>query len=145
MLDVIILIGGIGLLLIPGQLAFRPETNLGAFPGLFRFADRLNLTYNLVPSLHVALSVACIATYAQRSGIVVRILLWAWALAISASTVLTHQHHVLDVVTGWIVALSAFKLLRTWRGARGTEEATSVAMPANEADVRAAREPSPVN
>ena len=111
-LDVIILAGGAGFLLIPAQLAFAPPTDLGAFPGLFRFADRLNLTYNLVPSLHVALSVACIATYAARTGTIGKVLLWIWGLAISASTLFTHQHHVLDVVTGWIVALIVFRLLR---------------------------------
>ncbi len=111
-LDFIILVGGIGFLLIPAQLAFARETDLGAFPGLFRFADRLNLTYNLFPSLHVALSVACIATYAARIGAIGRILLWIWALAISASTLFTHQHHVLDVVAGWIIASIAIKLLQ---------------------------------
>ena len=111
-LDVVILVGGIGFLLIPAQLAFAPPTDLGAFPGLFRFADRLNLAYNLVPSLHVALSVACIATYAARTGTIGKVLLWIWGLAISASTLFTHQHHVLDVVTGWIVALIVFRLLR---------------------------------
>jgi membrane-associated phospholipid phosphatase len=106
-LDVIILVGGIGFLLIPARLAFAPPTDLGAFPGLFRFADRLNLTYNLIPSLHVALSGACIVTYAPRAGVFGRILLWTWGLAISASTLFTHQHHVLDVVAGWIVSLAA--------------------------------------
>lgn len=110
-LDVIILIAGIGFLLIPAQLAFPPEANLGAFPGLFRFADRLNLTYNLVPSLHVALSVACVATFAARTGLGGKIALWAWALAISASTLLTHQHHVVDVIAGWLLALLVSKLI----------------------------------
>src|SRR5205823_1135622 len=110
-LDVIILAGGIGFLLIPSQLAFAPSSDLGAFPNLFRFADALNLTYNLVPSLHVALSVACIATYATRTGSVGKIALWIWGLGISISTLLTHQHHVLDVVSGLVVAIFAFQLV----------------------------------
>jgi hypothetical protein len=105
MLDVIILIGGIGFVLIPAQLAFVPPTDLGHFPGLFRFADRLNLTYNLVPSLHVALSVLCIGVFATRSGLFGKILLWSWAIAITVSTLLTHQHHILDAASGWLVAL----------------------------------------
>jgi membrane-associated phospholipid phosphatase len=111
-LDVIILVGGIGFLLIPAQLGFASPTDLGAFPGLFHFADRLNLTYNLVPSLHVALSVACIATYAQRTGIVGKVLLWIWGVSISVSTLFTHQHHLLDVVAGWTLALVVFRVLR---------------------------------
>ena len=111
-LDVVILVGGIGFLLIPAQLAFPSPTDLGAFPGVFRLADRLNLTYNLVPSLHVALSVACIATYAPRTGIIGKLLLSLWGLAISASTLFTHQHHILDVIAGWMVALIVFGLLQ---------------------------------
>lgn len=123
-LDAIILVGGIGFLLIPAQLAFAPPAEVGAFPGLFRFADRLNLTYNLVPSLHVALSVACIAAYAMRTGATGRVLLWIWALAISASTLLTHQHHLLDVVAGWIVALLLVGLVQKIGGRLNREGRT---------------------
>jgi membrane-associated phospholipid phosphatase len=124
MLDLIVLVGGIGFLLIPGQIAFAPPTDLGHFPNLFRFADGLNLTYNLVPSLHVALSVGCIAVFARKCGPLGKWLLWCWAIAISLSTLLTHQHHVLDVVTGWIVALVAYALChnRTSRVGQNLEQ-----------------------
>jgi membrane-associated phospholipid phosphatase len=99
-------IAGVGFLLVPAQLAFSPprEQDLGIWAGLFHLADRLNLTYDLVPSLHVALSVACIAAFSTRTARTGRTLLWIWAAAIAVSTVLTHQHHVIDVVTGWILA-----------------------------------------
>jgi membrane-associated phospholipid phosphatase len=105
----IILVGGVGFLLIPAKLAFPPPRDLGAFPGLFQFADRVNLTYNLVPSLHVAMSVFCSAVFGSRSGGTGKILFWTWAIAIAASTLLTHQHHLLDVVTGFALGVSAFK------------------------------------
>lgn len=104
-LNTAILIAGILFLLIPGQLAFPSAQNLGAFEGLFHFADQLNLDYNLFPSLHVALAVVCIAAFASRALPFTRIALWLWAIAISLSTVLTHQHHVLDVVGGWLLAV----------------------------------------
>jgi len=110
-LNSVILVAGIGFLLVPAQLAFPRPIDLGAFPNLFRLADRLNLEYNLVPSLHVALSVVCVATYARRVSLIGKTLLWVWAGAIAASTLLTHQHHVLDVVTGWVLALAAFKIV----------------------------------
>jgi membrane-associated phospholipid phosphatase len=110
-LNGVILVAGIGFLLVPAQLAFPRPIHLGAFPGVFQFADWLNLDYNLVPSLHVALSVVCVATYTQRVGRTGRILLWIWVAAIATSTLLTHQHHVLDVVTGWALALAAFKIV----------------------------------
>jgi membrane-associated phospholipid phosphatase len=129
MLDVIILGGGIGFLLIPAQLAFTPQTNLGNFPGLFRFADRLNLTYNLVPSLHVAFSVACVAVYSVRSRALGKVVLWIWAVAISASTVFTHQHHLLDVLAGWVLALTVFNLFESQNESERLVQSAVIGMP----------------
>jgi membrane-associated phospholipid phosphatase len=102
-----ILCGGIGFLLFPADLAFAPprEEDLGIWAGLFHFADKLNLTYNLLPSLHVAFAVICIAIFSTRAPIVGKMLLWFWAAMVAASTVLIHQHHLLDVATGWLLAL----------------------------------------
>ena len=103
----LILVSGIGFLLIPAQLDYPPiqESALGIWSAPFHFADRVNLTYNLVPSLHVALSVTCVRYYVLTAGSAARVILWTWAVLIAASTLLTHQHHLLDVVTGWILAL----------------------------------------
>ena len=99
------LIGAVGFLLVPSQAAFAPPGALGIWAGLFHFADRLNLDYNMVPSLHVALSVCCIAAFAQHASPPGRTLLWTWAAAIALSTLLNHQHHVVDVVSGWAVGI----------------------------------------
>ena len=109
-LAAIIGIAGIFFLLLPAPLAFEPvrDEQLGAWTALFRLADDLNLTFNLVPSLHVALSVACAAAFATRATLFASVLLWAWVAAIAASTLLIHQHHIVDVVTGWILALVVF-------------------------------------
>jgi membrane-associated phospholipid phosphatase len=99
----VILAAGIGFLLCPAELAFGPPpADLGMWTGLFRFADWLNLDYNLVPSLHVAMTVTCVSAYSYRA----RVFWWTWAVAIAVSTVLTHQHHLLDVVTGWALGLA---------------------------------------
>lgn len=104
-------IAGVCFLLLPGQLAYAPvsQSQLGAWAGLYRIADEMNLTYNLVPSLHVALSVVCVSAFAARANGAVRALLWFWAFAIALSTLLTHQHHLLDVVTGWLLGLGVRK------------------------------------
>ena len=105
----IILVAGICFLLFPSSLAFPSptEAQLGIWAPLFGFADRANLTYNLAPSLHVAVSVACVAAFAHHAGKLGKTLLWAWAAAIAVSTVLTHQHHLLDVASGWLLAILA--------------------------------------
>jgi hypothetical protein len=103
---VTILIAGVGFLLIPGQLAYAPPGDLGRWQPLFDVADRLNLDYNLVPSLHVAMSIVCIEAFATHAGPAARMALRSWGFMIAASTLLTHQHHVLDVVTGYGLALT---------------------------------------
>jgi membrane-associated phospholipid phosphatase len=112
-LAVVIACGGLGFLAFPAQLAFAPprEAELGAWAGLFHLADRLNLTYNLLPSLHVAMGVVCVAAFSPRASRIGKVALWSWAALIAASTVLTHQHHVLDVVTGWLLAVVCVKLV----------------------------------
>ena len=94
---------------IVSHTVFAPPGELGMWEGLFRFADRLNLDYNFVPSLHVALSVACIAAFARHANRPGRIALWLWATAIALSTLLTHQHHVVDVISGWAVGMIAYR------------------------------------
>lgn len=109
--------GGVGFLLLPAQLAFPPprQAALGGWAPLYHLATNLGLTYNLLPSLHVALSVACVAIFAPHTGGVgargtlLRSALWSWALLIAASTLLIHRHHLLDVAAGWLLALAAVR------------------------------------
>ena len=101
----VIALAGLGFLLLPADLAYAAPQNLGWWEKLFRWADQVNLDHNLVPSLHVALSVVCVEHLAAGAGYATRWLLRGWALLIAISTLLTHQHHVLDVVTGFALAL----------------------------------------
>ncbi len=106
-----ILVAGVVFLFVPAQLAFPSASDLGAFPSVFRCADRLNLTYNLLPSLHVALGVTCVAVFAALAAPLGKILLWSWVMLLAVSTVLTHQHHVADAVAGWALGWSGHRWL----------------------------------
>jgi membrane-associated phospholipid phosphatase len=112
-LAVVIACAGVGFLAFPAELAFAPplEADLGRWACLFHLADRLNLTYNLLPSLHVAMGVVCVAIFSPRAPGIGKIVLWSWVALIAASTVLIHQHHVLDVVTGWLLAVVCVKVV----------------------------------
>ena len=110
-LATVTLCAGVGFLLFPAELGFPEAQEFGACAGLFHFADRLNLDYNFVPSLHVAMSVVCAGAFATRASVAGKVVLWAWAAAIAASTLITHQHHVLDVVTGLALGVAALKLV----------------------------------
>ena len=102
--------GGLGFLLLPAQPAYPPVGNLGIWRDLFHFADWLNLDYNMLPSLHVALSVCCIAVFCEHAPRWGRFLLWGWAFTISLSTLLTHQHYLLDVLSGWGLGVAAQRI-----------------------------------
>jgi hypothetical protein len=105
---VAILIAGICFLLFPAALTYPPASasELGIWKGLFNVADRLNLDYNLVPSLHVGLSIICIELFAVHARPAGKFLLRMWGLLIASSTLLTHQHHLLDVLAGYALALT---------------------------------------
>jgi membrane-associated phospholipid phosphatase len=110
-------IAGIGFLLLPAVPAYAPPGDLGIWAGLFQFAHTVTLTYNMAPSLHVALSACCIAAFARHASRPGAFLLWSWAALIALSTLLTHMHHLIDVVTGWLLGLAAFSatVLRSQR------------------------------
>jgi hypothetical protein len=129
--SLIILIAGICFLLIPAKLAFAPTTDadLGVWKPLYQFADQLNLDYNLVPSLHVALSIVCIELFCVRGNVVGRILLRAWGFLIAASTLFTHQHHLMDAVTGYVLAVVIVKFIQPSPEKRPAEVRQSIVQP----------------
>ena len=100
-------IAGIGFLLFPGELQFDAADDPGRWEGLVAFARRIALRYNLAPSLHVALAVVCAGAFASAARWIGKLLLWGWTLAIALSTLLLHQHHLVDVVTGYGLGLAA--------------------------------------
>lgn len=102
---------GVIFVLFPIALIFPPPEVYGFWAPAFELADRLNLDHNLFPSLHVAFACTTAAAFGARRGPSGRALLNAWAAAVAVSTVLTHQHHVADVVGGWALAAVAHRLV----------------------------------
>lgn len=95
------LVAGVMFLLLPARLGFSrtlpaDELYRDLFGGLFY----LDAPYNLVPSLHVVYSVAIILAVTGAAGKCQRALLFTWLVLIVSSTVLVHQHHLLDVFSG---------------------------------------------
>lgn len=103
-------IAGVFFLLLPAECAFPPHGDAGIWAGVFGLADGINLTYNLAPSLHVTFAVLCAGIFAQRARAAGKVALWSWAGAIALSTVLTHQHHVVDVLGGLLLGQFGVRL-----------------------------------
>jgi hypothetical protein len=118
-LALVILIAGIGFLAFPAELGFPPMSedlarldpgSANRWGAWLRLADLLNLDYDLIPSLHIAMFVTTAGAYAYQCGRVGRVVLGLWATAVVASTVLTHQHHLIDAIAGLALGLAGARI-----------------------------------
>lgn len=103
-----IAIAGACFLVLPSELNYAPPPPAGIWQPLFNIADAMNLDYNLLPSLHVALATFAALVLGQRRATFTRVALTLWAIAIAVSTLLIHQHHVLDVAAGVALAVACY-------------------------------------
>jgi membrane-associated phospholipid phosphatase len=101
------LVGGLFFLLLPMTQAYPERVATGFFGGVFKFADRMNLDYNEFPSLHIAFAVTAALVFGRRCGWLGRTLFFLWAVGVIVSTLFLHEHHLLDVIGGAVLALAA--------------------------------------
>jgi protein-tyrosine phosphatase len=64
--------------------------------------------HNLFPALHITLCLILADIYGRHTRGIVKVLLHAWFILIGLSTVLTWQHHLVDVAAGVVLAGFAF-------------------------------------
>jgi membrane-associated phospholipid phosphatase len=103
-----ILVAGACFLLVPLRFAFpRPQTGgwLGAIFDTFRTLDA---PHNLFPSLHITLRTILADLYSRHTTGLTRAAVAVWFSLIGLSTVLTYQHHVVDVASGFALAIFCF-------------------------------------
>ena len=92
----------------------RPE---GIWGEAFGFIGLPNLGENgYAPSLHVAFAVTIAACLGWRWGGWRRLGLPLWAAGVAVSTVLVHEHLVIDALTGAALGLATIPLLRRLEG-----------------------------
>lgn len=98
-------------LLFPLKLMFpRPEVH-GFFGMLFAALRSFDQPHNLAPSLHIALRTLVWPIFIPRVSGLLNLLLRFWFFLIGASTLLVYQHQVMDVVTGWVLAICCLHLI----------------------------------
>jgi membrane-associated phospholipid phosphatase len=90
---------------------YSPVPVSGFWGSVFSLADVVNLDHNYLPSLHVTLAVTAALAFSQRCGRDGKLVFYSWATAIAISTLLTHQHYILDVITGIALALTAMRVV----------------------------------
>ncbi len=102
------LVAGIGFVFLPLKYSFaKPEIDNSVFNYLFRFLDMVDDPYNQSPSLHVAFAFAFWTVFRNINS-KLRTVAAVWLLLLGISTLTTYQHHVIDILTGSILAHVAF-------------------------------------
>lgn len=99
-------------LLVPLRLTAVPRVPddwTGAVFKFLRFFDHPN---NLFPSLHITFRTILADLYARHSKGMIRLASHAWFFLIGLSTLLTRQHHFVDIVGGFVLAVICFYLFR---------------------------------
>lgn len=106
-----VLASGVVFVVFPAELGFV-RGSAGVWQPLADLARVVSGRYNLLPSLHVALTLITLAAVWAGEAAWMRGLLGLWGAMLLVSVLLTHQHHVADVVAG---SLLAWGLVR-WQG-----------------------------
>ncbi len=107
-----ILVAGICFLLLPLRFAFPRPPAQGSLGAVFDWFRGLDGPYNLFPSLHAALLLLLLEAYARHSGGPARVVVLAWFGLIGLSPLLTHQHHVADILGGFALAAGCLLFIR---------------------------------
>jgi membrane-associated phospholipid phosphatase/predicted protein tyrosine phosphatase len=116
-----------GILVAGGFFLLMPLTNAVPRPvpddwtaPIYRFLHGFDQPHNLFPSLHITLRTILAHHYARHTRGTLRILSGLWFSLIGFSTLLTYQHHVADVVGGFVLAGASFYLIRETDHARSS-------------------------
>jgi membrane-associated phospholipid phosphatase len=99
-------IASVFFLLFPAELGFSRTENIQGYEFWYDALHWLDHPHNLVPSLHItfsALSVYVIST--EIGSVFLKLIFLLWFLLICSSIVLVHQHHLTDVVSGFVLAV----------------------------------------
>lgn len=96
-----ILIAGLCFLLYPLTLAVARPAASGWLGSVFDWFRAMDKPYNLLPSLHIALRCILVGVYVRHTRGFLRAASHVWFSLIGLSTLLTYQHHIIDVVGGF--------------------------------------------
>jgi membrane-associated phospholipid phosphatase len=105
-----IVAAGVCFLVLPLRFAFERPVAMGWYGALFDIFRSLDQPYNLFPSLHITLRTLLADLYAHHTRGSVYVMGQVWFSLIGLSTVLTYQHHIVDVLGGFALAAVCFYL-----------------------------------
>ncbi len=106
-----IVIAGICFLVFPLRFAFPRPHAAGWLGMLFDQFRALDAPHNLCPSLHAALLVFLVDAYGRHLRGGWKWLVLFWFFFVGCSPLLTHQHHVIDILGGFALAALCYGLI----------------------------------
>lgn len=110
-----IIVAGMCFTLFPLKFSVvKPEASNVVFQFFFQFLKNVDSPYNQAPSLHVAFALLFWTIFRNRenSG---RNVSAVWLTLLALSTLTTFQHHVIDIITGAILAQLTFMIFPAQR------------------------------
>jgi hypothetical protein len=97
---------GVVFLLLPAELGFvRVIPSDPIYASIYTSIFGFDRPHNLVPSLHVVWSAAIVLACVDAVRSPGRVLLYVWLAILVGSTLLVHQHHILDAVSAILLVL----------------------------------------
>lgn len=101
-------IAGFIFLVIPAPIGFVRADVVGEWSGFYKALYEVDNNANTFPSLHItyAYLFARILVFSAKKY---HAFYWMWFLVIASSVLLTHQHHLIDIVGGLILAETCFR------------------------------------
>ena len=107
-----IVVAGICFLLFPLRFGFpRPHAS-GWLGVIFDWFQTVDKPYNLLPSLHIAFQTILAQHYHRHTRGVLRGASNLWFVLVGISTLLTYQHHFMDVVAGFALGVGCIYFIR---------------------------------
>jgi membrane-associated phospholipid phosphatase len=104
-----ILGAGIIFWVVPTKLGFVRLDPVPGYEEIFRRLHAWDLPHNCFPSLHITLSALSVRVMMVRARPWFRGLLIFWMSLIAASVLLVHQHHLIDIAGGLLLAEACYR------------------------------------
>jgi membrane-associated phospholipid phosphatase len=108
----VIVVAGLSYLVFPLTLAVERPVIEGPLGVVWAWFIGMDQPHNLMPSLHIALRTILAAVYARHLTGKWHLAVAFWFSLIGLSTLLTYQHHFIDVFTGFLLGLLANLVIR---------------------------------
>ena len=101
------IIAGCFYIILPIKLIYYPIVDTGVFAKMVFIAKFLSMNNNYFPSLHTTFAFTAAFAYSNYCSKTTSFGFYLWAGLIPLSTLFIHEHQVIDLVAGFILAVIA--------------------------------------